>query len=262
MNIKIKSIAAALAAVFVATAPVAYVSAADGDYKAYNWYCVGNDKHLPPPVDVSMSFIEKYDGYYLNQKAKGEKVIYLTFDAGYTNGNVELVLDALKKHDAKGAFFILENLIKRNPELVKRMVDEGHLVCNHTRSHPDMTKITDRDMFEHQLKTLSDAYLELIGSEMPKVYRPPEGRFSRDNLRLAKELGYKTVFWSFAYADWDNNRQPDLDAAMKKILSHTHSGEIMLLHPTSATNAKILDELLSKLEAEGYRFGSLEELWT
>ncbi len=262
MNIKIKSIASALAAIFVATAPVAYVSAAEGEYTAYNWYCIGNDKHMQPPIDPSMSFIEKYDGYYLNKKADDrDKVIYLTFDAGYTNGNVEKVLDSLKKHDAKGAFFILENLIKRNPELVKRMVDEGHLVCNHTKSHPDMTKISDKDMFDGQLSALSGAYLELIGEEMPKVYRPPEGRFSRDNLRLAKELGYRTVFWSFAYADWDNNRQPAPDAALKKILAHTHNGEIMLLHPTSATNAQILDRLLTDLEKEGYRFGSLEELW-
>lgn len=229
----------------------------------YNWYCKNNDQHTQPVLDGSMRFIEKYDGYYLNKKVRdSDKVIYLTFDAGYTNGNVEKVLDALKKHDAKGAFFILDNLIIRNPELVGRMVNEGHLVCNHTKNHPDMTKIKDRKAFENQLTSLADDFEKLTGKQMPKIYRPPEGRFSEDNLRLAKELGYKTVFWSFAYADWDNNRQPDRNSALKKILAHTHNGEIMLLHPTSATNAAILDELLTNLEREGYRFGSLTELWS
>lgn len=228
----------------------------------YNWYCKNNKDHTPPTVDAPMAFIKKYHAYYINDKVKDkDKVIYLTFDAGYTNGNVEKVLDALKKHKATGAFFILDNLIVRNPELVKRMDAEGHMVCNHTKSHPDMTKITDKDTFSAQLTSLSKHYKELTGKDMVKVYRPPEGRFSEDNLRIADELGYKTVFWSFAYADWDNNRQMAKDDAMKKILAHTHNGEIMLLHPTSATNAAILDDLLTELEKEGYRFGSLEELW-
>lgn len=228
----------------------------------YNWYCKNNMTHTQPTVDAPMAFIKKYHAYYVNDRVKdSDKVVYLTFDAGYTNGNVEKILDALKKHNAKGAFFILDNLIVRNPEVVKRMSDEGHLVCNHTKSHPDMTKITDKELFSAQLTALEERYKTTIGGEMAKVYRPPEGRFSEDNLRIADELGFKTVFWSFAYADWDNNRQMSEDAAMKKILDHVHNGEIMLLHPTSATNAAIMDRLLCELESQGYRFGSLEELW-
>jgi len=230
---------------------------------AHNWYVVNNSEHRVPTLDKEMCFISDYDGYYANTKVKsGDKVIYLTFDAGYENGNVEKIMDALKKHNAKGAFFILENLIKRAPELVKRMSGEGHTVCNHTRSHPDMTEITDRRTFASQLDRLAKSYKELTGCDMAKIYRPPEGRFSEQNLAYAKDMGYKTVFWSFAYADWDNNRQPDPAKAIEKILAHTHNGEIMLLHPTSATNAAILDELLTRLESEGYRFGSLEELWS
>ena len=141
------------------------------------------------------------------------------------------------------------------------MADEGHTVCNHTRSHPNMTRITDKKTFAMQLESLEKTYKELTGYDMAKIYRPPEGRFSEQNLRYAKELGYKTVFWSFAYADWDNGKQFDKDKAMKKILDHIHNGEIMLLHPTSATNAEIMDELLTRLENDGYRFASIEELW-
>lgn len=228
---------------------------------AYNWYVVNNGEHRIPTLDAQQKIIEKHGGYYANTKVReGDRVIYLTFDAGYENGNVEKILNALKKHNAKGAFFILSNLMTRDPELVKRMLDEGHLICNHTKNHPDMTSITDRRMFARQLDSLAEEYKELTGSDMPKFYRPPEGRYSEQNLIYARDMGYKTVFWSFAYADWDNDRQPDPAKALEKILAHTHNGEIMLLHPTSATNAAIMDELLTRLEADGYRFGSLEEL--
>ena len=229
----------------------------------YNWYCVNNDEHKIPRLDSCFEFIKGYDAYYADTEAekKGEKVIYLTFDAGYENGNVEKILDALKEHNATGAFFILENLIKRNGDLVKRMESEGHTVCNHTRSHPDMSEISDRKLFASQLDSLALSYKELTGKEMARIYRPPEGRFTPLNLKFAKEMGYKTVFWSFAYADWDNNRQMSREKAMEKILAHVHNGEIMLLHPTSATNAEIMDSLLTRLEEMGYRFGSLEEIW-
>lgn len=232
------------------------------DTTPYNWYCKNNTTHTIPVLDADQKWIEEYDAYYADRSVKnGDKVIYLTFDAGYENGNVEKILDALKKHNAHGAFFILDNLIQRNGDLVKRMANEGHLVCNHTKRHPDMTKLIDRKTFAEQLTTLADHYKELTGKEMPKIYRPPEGRYSKQNLEYAKSMGFKTVFWSFAYADWDNNRQMSQDAAMEKILAHTHNGEIMLLHPTSATNAAIMDALLTKLETEGYRFGELTELW-
>lgn len=235
---------------------------ASDETKAYNWYCKNNDSHTIPELDPSFEFIYKYDGAYADQYAKEEdKVIYLTFDAGYENGNIAKILDVMKAHHATGAFFVLENLIKRDAELVCRMASEGHLVCNHTASHPDMTDYTDKERFAGQLEKLEKTYAELTGGEMAKYYRPPEGRFSEQNLRFASELGYKTVFWSFAYADWDNDRQPDPEKAFRKIMEHTHNGEVILLHPTSSANAAIFDRLLSEWESQGYRFGSLNELF-
>ena len=140
------------------------------------------------------------------------------------------------------------------------MADEGHLVCNHTASHRDMTKITNIEEFASELKKLEDIYYEYTGRELAKYYRPPEGKFSEQNLEFASQLGYKTVFWSFAYADWDNNRQPSLEKAKKLILDNIHNGAILLLHPTSATNANILSDIIDDLLAQGYEFGTIDEL--
>lgn len=224
----------------------------------FNYYCKRNSEHKAPTLDPRFDFINDLGGYYVGDE--NEKVIYLTFDAGYENGNIERILDTLKAHGAKGAFFVLDNLIRRNTELVKRMANEGHLVCNHTARHKDMTKITDKAVFEKELSDLSSYYTEMTGEDMAMYYRPPEGRFSEQNLKFANELGYKTVFWSFAYADWDNNKQPDTAKAKKLILDNTHNGMVVLLHPTSKTNADILDSVLTEWEGMGYRFGTLDEL--
>ncbi|MBE6597037.1 MAG: delta-lactam-biosynthetic de-N-acetylase [Ruminococcaceae bacterium] len=228
-----------------------------------SWYCKRNKEHKQPTLDSDMSFIEDYGGYYIDKSHgdnSSEKVIYLTFDAGYENGNVEKILDVMKKEGVCGAFFVLGNLITKNTELVKRMVDEGHLVCNHTRSHRDMTKISEIDEFSAELASLEALYSEYIGGEMAKFYRPPEGRFSRTSMDYANRLGYKTIFWSFAYADWDNGKQMSCEEAKKKIFDNIHNGAVLLLHPTSATNAAILGDVICQLRSEGYRFGDLYEL--
>ncbi len=173
---------------------------------------------------------------------------------------MEKILDTLKAEEVPAAFFVLGHLIKKNRELVLRMKEEGHLVCNHTMRHRDMTKITSEEAFAAELQELEALYRREIGGEMPRYYRPPEGRFSEENLRMAQKLGYKTVFWSFAYADWDNEKKPPAEAAIQKILDHTHNGAVILLHPTSATNAAILPELIKRWRAMGYRFGTLDEL--
>ena len=212
-----------------------------------------------PHGPASVQQLAKYDAAYLGDTK--EKVLYLTFDAGYENGCTEKILDALKKHNAPAAFFLVGNYIQQNADLVRRMVDEGHIVGNHTMHHPDMSKISELSAFEKELKDLETLYFETTGQEMPKFYRPPQGTYSEKNLEMAKEMGYKTVFWSLAYVDWNNDKQPTADYAFSKLLPRTHNGAVVLLHSTSATNAAILDELLTKWEDMGYRFAPITELF-
>lgn len=230
---------------------------------SYSWYCVRNKEHKQPILDAEMRFVEEYGGYHVDKRHGDdceEKVVYLTFDAGYENGNIEKILNVMKEHDVSGAFFILGNLIERNPDLVRRMDKEGHIACNHTDKHRDMSKYTSKSEFEAELRSLEEKYYQCTGKKMKKYYRPPEGRFSLENMKFAYELGYKTIFWSFAYADWDNDRQMPADKAKEKILSNVHNGAIILLHPNSSTNAEILDEVITQLKEQGYRFGTLDEL--
>ena len=238
--------------------------AAYDDTRPYNWYVVRTKDHTQPTADPNMAFVEKSGGYYADKNHASQddtdKVLYLTFDAGYENGNIARILDTLKEKEVSGAFFILGNMTERFPELVLRMKNEGHTVCNHTYTHNDMSAVGDEAEFAAELSRMSDAYRELTGEDMPKYYRPPQGRFCERNLKFAESLGYKTIFWSFAYADWDNNKQPSIESAMAKILDNTHNGAVILLHPTSKTNADILGDLIDKWRADGYRFGTLDEL--
>lgn len=231
--------------------------------ESQSWYCVRNKDHKQPTADSNMQYIEEYNGFYVDKRhgdSCDEKVVYLTFDAGYENGNVERILNTLKEKDVTGAFFILGNLITKNTDLVKRMADEGHTVANHTNKHPDMTKKTSIEEFEKELKDLEKIYKEYTGKEMSKFFRPPEGKFNHSTMEYANRLGYCTIFWSFAYADWDNNKQMKASDAKKKILDNIHNGAVILLHPTSRTNADILGDVIDELKELGYRFGSLEEL--
>ena len=203
--------------------------------------------------------LKKYDAAYLGDTS--EKVIYLTFDAGYENGATERILDTLQKHNVKAAFFLVGNYIEKNADLVRRMAEEGHTVGNHTMHHPDMSGISDKQAFTRELQDLEALYREKTGKSLPKYYRPPQGIYSEENLKMAKELGYRTVFWSLAYVDWKNDSQPTKEEAFAKLLPRIHPGAVVLLHSTSETNAEILDELLTKWEEMGYRFGTLEELF-
>lgn len=231
--------------------------------KPYSWYCARNSEHKQPSIAPSMSFIEEYNGYYVDKKhgdSCTEKVVYLTFDAGYENGNISKILDILKEENVSGAFFILEQLLRKNPELVIRMSDEGHIVANHTAKHKDISKMQSKNELEAELLSLEKLYTEITGRSMPKYFRPPEGKFSRESMIFANELGYKTIFWSFAYADWDNNSQPKIEFAKNKILSNIHNGAIILLHPTSSTNATILGDIIKELKSQGYVFKTLDDL--
>ena len=224
-----------------------------------NWGLSFRQQGQAPVAPAEQEALKKYDAAYLGDT--GEKVLYLTFDAGYENGCTEKILDTLKKHEIPAAFFLVGNYVNRNADLVRRMVAEGHIVGNHTMHHPDMAKISDMASFRKELEDLENLYREVTGGELPKYYRPPQGTYSQKNLEMAKELGYKTVFWSLAYVDWNNDAQPTEQTAFEKLLPRTHNGAVILLHSTSQTNARVLDTLLTQWKEAGYRFASLEELF-
>ena len=211
-----------------------------------------------PVGNATQAELDQYDAHYLGDTS--EKVLYLTFDCGYENGHTEAILDALKKHHAPAAFFVVGNMVETAPDIVRRMAAEGHIVGNHTFHHPDMAAITDQAAFQKELDQLSQLYEETVGKPLDPYYRPPRGVYSQENLRQAQALGYQTILWSLAYVDWMQEDQPTPEQAFSKLLPRIHDGAIVLLHSTSATNAAILDELLTRWEDMGYHFSSLENL--
>lgn len=223
-----------------------------------NWGLSFQEEGKAPVGNAAPSYLKDFDAYYVEETE--EKKIYLTFDCGFENGNTPAILDALKKHNAKATFFIVGNYMETSPDLVKRMVEEGHTVGNHTYHHPDMSKIGNKEAFRKELSDLEALYEETIGQPMTKYYRPPQGIYSESNLKMAQELGYKTFFWSLAYVDWYQDQQPTHEEAFSKLIPRIHPGAVVLLHNTSKTNGEILDELLTKWEELGYSFHTLGEL--
>ena len=223
------------------------------------WGLSFHQEHTPPQGPAGKQELARYNAAYLGDT--DQPVIYLTFDAGYENGCTSQILDILQKHQVPAAFFLVGNYMEKNPDLVKRMVAEGHIVGNHTMHHPDMSQIKKKADFEGELTALEALYRDITGEALPKYYRPPQGTYSKENLSMAKELGYRTVFWSLAYVDWNNDAQPSEEEAFSKLLPRIHNGAVVLLHSTSQTNARILDELLTRWKEMGYRFAPLEELF-
>lgn len=211
-----------------------------------------------PAGNASIDDLKQYNAYYASDT--DQKIIYLTFDAGYENGNTPAILDALKKHQAPAVFFVVGNFIKDNPDLIRRILADDHIIGNHTMTHPDLPQISSMDAFQKELQDVEELYTSLTGEAMTKFYRPPRGIYSTENLSMAKELGYSTFFWSLAYVDWIQDQQPSREEAFQKLLTRIHPGAIVLLHNTSSTNAEILDELLTRWEEMGYEFHSLKEL--
>ena len=243
-------------AVGAATHPAVETGAVAGSPE--NWGLGFAAEGTQPTGNVSAAELAKYNAYYVGSDQ--DKVIYLTFDAGYENGNTEPILDALKKHNATATFFVVGHYLETAPELVKRMVEEGHTVGNHTYHHPDMSSISDKAAFAKEMDAVAALYQEITGQEMPLYYRPPQGKYSKENLQMAQELGYTTFFWSLAYVDWYQDQQPTHEEAFEKLISRIHPGAIVLLHSTSQTNGEIMDELLTKWEEMGYTFRPLSEL--
>ncbi len=237
-----------------ASAPAEAVSAsAEG-----NWGLKFHENGKRPDGNATIEELARYDAYYAQDT--DEKILYLTFDAGYENGNTAPILDTLKKHNVSATFFVTGTYVESEPGLVRRMVDEGHAVGNHTWHHPDMSQIADMNSFKKEMTDVEDAFLNATGQEMARYYRPPRGIYSESNLEMAQELGYKTFFWSLAYVDWYQDDQPTEEEAFAKLLGRIHPGAIVLLHSTSSTNAAILDELLTKWTEMGYQIKPLSEL--
>lgn len=235
-----------------ASAPAAVPASGD------NWGLSFQVEGEPPVGNATVEELAQYDAWYLGDP--GEKVLYLTFDCGYENGCTEPILDALKKHNAPAAFFVVGHMLESAPDIVRRMAAEGHIVGNHTYHHPDMSAISDQVAFRKELESLETLYRETVGEELPRYYRPPQGKYSVENLKQAQALGYRTVLWSLAYVDWYTDDQPTAEAAFSKLLPRVHNGAVVLLHSTSTTNAAILDELLTRWEEMGYTFASLDQL--
>ena len=223
-----------------------------------NWGLSFQTEGSAPVGNADAADLAQYDAYYLGDTK--EKVLYLTFDCGYENGNTEPILDALKKHKAPAAFFVVGNMVETAPDIVRRMAEEGHIVGNHTYHHPDMSRISEQSAFQKELDDLAALYETTTGTPLSHFYRPPQGKYNEENLRQAQALGYQTIFWSLAYVDWQQDAQPSPEEAYAKLLPRVHPGAIVLLHSTSSTNAAILDDLLARWEQEGYRFAPLTEL--
>ena len=225
---------------------------------AENWGLSFQEEGKVPVGNASFDELQQYHAYYAQKTDK--KVIYLTFDCGYENGNSSAILDALKRHNAPATFFVVGHFLESAPEMVKRMVEDGHTVGNHTYHHYDMSKISDSAVFRKEMDDVRTLFQETTGTEMAMYYRPPQGKYSETNLQMAKDLGYSTFFWSLAYVDWNVDAQPSHEEAFSKLTGRIHPGAVVLLHNTSKTNGEILDELLTKWEEMGYTFGKLEEL--
>ena len=224
--------------------------AAEASAVVTDWGLSFQQEGAPPVANATRDYLKNYRAIYVGDPEKKE--IYITFDAGFENGNTAQILDALKKHNVKATFFLVGNYLETQPELVKRMVEEGHTVGNHTYSHPDMSKISDTESFCAELQKNEALFEAITGQAMPKLYRPPQGKFCESNLQMACDLGYSTVFWSLAYVDWYVDDQPTKEQAFEKFLPRIHPGAVVfLLHSTSSTNAQILDELLTEWGKHG-----------
>lgn len=224
---------------------------------AENWGLGFGAEGSQPTGNASAEELKENNAHYVGNSS--EKVIYLTFDAGYENGNTEPILDALKKHNVKATFFVVGHYLESAPDLVKRMVEEGHSVGNHTYHHLDMSSISSKESFQKEMDDVASLFKEITGKEISMYYRPPQGKYSKENLKMAKDMGYHTFFWSLAYVDWYQDKQPTKEEAFNKLVGRIHPGAIVLLHSTSQTNGEIMDELLTKWEELGYTFRTLED---
>ena len=220
------------------------------------WGIKRSDNHEQPDVGKENNrIIDKYNGMCLGNSEK--KYLYLTFDAGYEAGYTEKIIEVLKENNVKGTFFITGHYLNTTSELVQKMIENGNTVGNHTVNHKSMPSLTEEKV-KSEIMELHQTVNEKFGYEL-KFIRPPMGEFSEKTLNITSSLGYKTVMWSFAYKDWDEKSQPQLEDSKKKVLDNVHNGEIMLLHANSKTNTEKLDSIIKEIKNMGYEFKSLDQ---
>lgn len=222
---------------------------------ASGWGFKKNPNHLPPEIGGYQEIIKGTNSYFIGN----EKNIYLTFDAGYDNGNLEGILDVLKDKKVTATFFVTGDFINRFSDLTKRMVDDGHIVANHSYSHKTITTLSPEELVK-DLKKLEDNFNELTGKEMVKVFRPPEGVFDRKSLLTLKELGYKTIFWSIAFPDWSKEHQRGKDYSYNNVINNLHPGAIILMHTVSTSNKEALPDIIDEVRNQGYEFSDVTKL--
>ena len=244
----------AFALVYMTLAPSSTTVAHTAE-KSYSWYYKPREDGQQPIVADDASFLDDYNLIYLGDP--NSKSIYLTFDSGYENGYTEKILDVLKEKNAPAAFFVTGHYMKSNPEIIKRMKDEGHLVCNHTVNHADLSATTDIATYQKELDGLCELYQEITGEQMPRFMRPPEGKYSEAMLKIVQEMGYTPVFWSFAYKDYDVDAQMGVEKAFPRVTGAAHPGAVYLLHAVSKDNTEMLGDVIDHLREQGY---SLEKL--
>lgn len=226
--------------------------------QAYNWGMMKGKNGNPAQAGKKFDeMLPKFEAFYLGDTSK--KDIYLTFDNGYENGYTDQILDVLKKQHTPGTFFVTGHYLKTAPDLVKRMVKEGHIIGNHSWSHPDMTVLTD-EAIKSELRRVKEETERLTGQKTMNYLRPPRGVFNERTMKIAKEEGYYHVFWSLAYKDWVVTEQKGAAYAHNEVLKQIHPGAIMLIHTVSKDNADALDSIITDLKKQGYVFKSLDDL--
>ncbi len=226
------------------------------DNKKIGWGIKREKNHIQPDVgNENKEILEKYNGICMGNESSNK--VYLTFDEGYEAGYTKEILEILKGNNVTATFFLAAHYLNTNEELVKQMIEDGHIIGNHTVNHKSMPTLDDKDI-EDEIMQLHKVMIEKFNYEM-KYMRPPMGEFSERTLDITESLGYTTVMWSFAYEDWNENKQPTKDYAIQKILENVHNGEIILLHGNSKTNMEVLDYVTKEIKNMGYVFSSLDE---
>lgn len=223
----------------------------------YGWGYKKNSNHQIPEIGKYKNILDQYGAYYADDS--GQKNIYLTFDNGYEQGYTERVLDVLKQEKVPATFFVTGHYVEEEPELVKRMVKEGHIVGNHSYHHPDFS-ILNKSVIKEELESLEKAVAEISDQKEMKYLRPPRGIFNEQTLKWSNELGYTHIFWSVAFNDWNTDKQKGWQYAYDQIMDQIHPGAIVLLHTVSSDNAEALERVIQALKKEGYRFKSLDDL--